>query len=89
MSVTRFAPHICKCGYEMDASMPVVKGDPGPQEDDVSICFVCGRLWLFNQDLTMREPSKRELIDLEYTPAWKMIKEARDKIMMKPPRESL
>lgn len=61
MSTPIFIPkHTCSCGYEMDATKQF-GGDAKPSEGDASICFNCKRLWVFNYDLTMRQPKPSEM----------------------------
>lgn len=57
---TIFIPeHKCTCGYEMDATAQY-GGESKPSAGDASICFNCKKLWVFNADLTMREPNPSE-----------------------------
>ncbi len=58
--ITFIPKHKCTCGYEMDATSQY-GGDAKPSEGDVSICFKCSRLWVFNADLTLRKLKATEL----------------------------
>jgi len=57
-----FKTPTCKCpvcSYEMDACSGV-DGDSAPAKDDITVCYNCATLLLFNDDLTIRLPTVQE-----------------------------
>lgn len=48
----------CECGYEPDR----VSGPGMPSPGDASLCIACGSLSIFADDLTMRAPTKDEML---------------------------
>ena len=56
MTTTKMPPCVCPiCLYSLTAAT----GSPGtsPEEDDLSLCFNCGALLIFNEDLVLEIPS--------------------------------
>lgn len=70
------------CGYHVDSAADI-EGDSQPSPGDVSICFKCGEILVFNPDLTQSQapldsllklsPKQRDLL----TKAQKMIRRER------------
>ncbi len=75
-------PYICACGYTMTATSGAGH-DEIPNEKDVTICFSCARINIFNADLTQREVTPEEEKEIMGGPAWSAIKKARDIILLK------
>lgn len=57
-----------KCGYQMEATTPTHEKGATPQKGDVSMCFNCGTLGIFEKDLTVRKPSQSELLEIDSIP---------------------
>lgn len=58
---TRTPVNMCGiCGYVMNASSHVSDAVLKPTEGDVSVCLNCGAAYIFNADLTLREPTPQE-----------------------------
>ncbi len=72
-------PHACTCKYVMDASK-TLHDDSRPAENAVSICAGCGKIWLFNADMTMREPTEVELQLMRSEKIWDDVVKAREMI---------
>lgn len=47
-----------------------------PDSNSVSVCLKCAGISLFTDELTLREPTARELIDLQRSIAWAQIERA-------------
>jgi len=47
------------CDYKMDRTTHAF-GDAKPQCGDYSMCLNCGRIGIFNDDLTVRKPNDEE-----------------------------
>jgi hypothetical protein len=56
-----------RCRQRLDAATDV-EGYAGPTPGAVSICFYCGTVSMFTDDLTLREPTIPELDDVLDTP---------------------
>lgn len=64
----RVPEHKCKCGAEMDATTGVDTGTV-PADGDFTVCIICGFIWVFNDDLTLREPTDKDMHYLEQDPS--------------------
>lgn len=63
--VIQIPEHVCECGYSVNASN-CVSGEPKiPEKGDYSICAGCGRLKVFNSDLSQRDATYEELQEAE------------------------
>lgn len=69
------------CKGELNAASTGNKIAPRP--DDISICWHCGAVLLFNHDLTMRLPSKRELAFIMQNPLVERLLEGRKQVKAK------
>jgi hypothetical protein len=66
---TRIPEQRCKrCQFKIDASTYAQQGDRIPEAGNVSICVACGYLQIFNDDLTLRDPTEQEREQLERNP---------------------
>jgi Zn ribbon nucleic-acid-binding protein len=66
----RIPEHKCpQCGYLIDTTVEAY-GDIGnlPNPGDVSMCISCGHAMLFNEDLTVREPTEKEALVINLMP---------------------
>ena len=52
------------CGYLFDQAF----GDRRPKGGNASLCLGCGKVSLFNEDLTMRVPTKNEQLEIDVNP---------------------
>jgi hypothetical protein len=77
MITTKLPTHVCTCGAENDAAS---HRDATPSPDDVSLCWYCGELTVFNEDLTQRVPSEEEMIAIRENPIWHLVQDAIDQI---------
>ena len=48
------------CGKRNDATTSCF-GDNVPSAGDVTVCFYCGHIMVFNNDLTLRNPTNAEI----------------------------
>jgi len=61
MKTSRYRPTLClRCGYCLDTATGEGKPSPG----DVSICMECHHIMCFADDMTMREPTAEELVEI-------------------------
>lgn len=51
-------PH---CGYSMDRAAPVGDDAGAPDPGDTSICFGCGEILIFDEQLTLRAMTRLEM----------------------------
>jgi hypothetical protein len=52
------------CGYDLDAATYAGKEDLRPRPGDVSICFKCANVLVFDVDMKLREPMSAELLEI-------------------------
>lgn len=52
------------CGSVLNAATNTDGSSSGPEKDDITVCFYCGALLLFNEDLTTREAPDGYLEDI-------------------------
>lgn len=78
--------HRCICGNVMNRTTATVKVRK-PKDGDASICIKCAKIWVFNNDLTMREPSAADIESFHDTGSWGSIEQGRAAILLgkKPP----
>ena len=70
--MTVFIPkYKCSCGYEIDATQQA-GGNAKPSKGDYSLCLKCARVSIFNQDLTQREPTNEELVEIKRSSGWSL-----------------
>jgi hypothetical protein len=60
-AVTLTRPQACKCGRILNAHA----GNAIPEAGDISVCYYCGRIMIYNEDLSLREPTEVELSELQ------------------------
>jgi hypothetical protein len=78
MKTTKLPVHTCTaCGAANDAAS---HEQATPSSGDVSLCWYCGELTLFNEDLTQRAPTEEELAAIKENPAWHLVQNAIDQI---------
>jgi hypothetical protein len=69
LKTTRVKPNHCPaCKEPVDAATGV-EPKTKPKPDDISFCWKCGQVLLYNADLTSRIPSQRELDDIKQSQA--------------------
>ena len=80
MKTTEVPPHTCtQCGDLNDAASHT---DQMPQEGNISVCWNCGLLTVFNKDLTQRKPTAEELAEWKTHPAeWAQVKRTQDFVL--------
>lgn len=82
MSITVTPQHTCKCGKKMDRASGIT-GDRGPKSGDISVCLRCGNINIFNEDLTLRDLTMDELLELKSQPEnWDTVQAARTYIFI-------
>lgn len=53
------------CGYSFDcASRPGIDQTKRPRPGDFSLCLRCGEIYVFQDDMTVRLPTVKELMEL-------------------------
>ncbi len=58
--------HACPfCGAIHDR-VTCVTDDQRPNADDISLCIQCGEWSIFTADLTLREPTEDELLEISH-----------------------
>ena len=60
--------HCPKCGYRTDAASVARGQHHRPNAGDISVCMNCGAITIFNDDLTLREPTGKELLEASLNP---------------------
>lgn len=70
-------PH---CGYLLDRTTDAF-GESSPHKDDISMCIACGKLAMFNEDLTLRKPTLDELLKLAASQSITQVQLARSYIV--------
>jgi hypothetical protein len=70
---------VCSCGHLLDGATGMAHNDP-PNPGDVSLCFYCGRLNIFNDDLTLRQATVAEEASITTSPQGLLIMAMRRKI---------
>ena len=53
-----------QCGYQMDAATSTEPDDARPTAGALLICFGCGHLTVFADDLSLRELTQAELVKI-------------------------
>ena len=78
----------CKClgcGRALDCASNMLSADsPGP--GDITICLTCGKLMAFKDDLSFRELTGTEMIEVLKDPRVALLERARQEVM--PPSKS-
>lgn len=71
---TRVPSNRCPvCKYQMDAATGV-EPETKPKPGDVSICWQCGAVLIFDTDLTSRLPTEQEFKELRESPMWPTVR---------------
>ena len=64
----RLPVRICKsCGNLNDAATPIESYER-PTSGDVSVCFKCGHITMFTDNLTLRELTDEEMLEIAHEP---------------------
>jgi hypothetical protein len=69
--ITRTKVNKClNCGHKIDAGMPTpdFPDDSAPNPGDVAICLACVHVHIYADDLTLRNPTEAELVDIAGDP---------------------
>lgn len=53
-----------QCGCTLDAATPM-KGGGKPKKDDLTMCYKCGTILCFKEDLSTRKATDTDLMDIE------------------------
>jgi len=64
---TEIPVHVCPCGYEQNRTSQA-DGDATPGEGDFTVCISCGRITVFNKDMTQREPTEEDMAAIKEDP---------------------
>jgi hypothetical protein len=72
------------CGYETDAATNPLEDSKRPVAGDISICMKCGEIQIFNEDLTKRESTISDMLDLGEC-EWKIARTIQNKIRQERP----
>ena len=54
-----------QCGHKLDGATQVEEGKGEPEENDLTVCWYCGRILLFNADLSLRVAGDDDLKQLD------------------------
>jgi hypothetical protein len=69
---------VCRgCGKPNDMRTKVGEMGQGPKEGTISICFTCGHITMFAEDLTLRELTDEEMVDIAGDPEIIRVQKAR------------
>ena len=60
---THAPPYTCGCGAVLDCASGLQHGEV-PEPGAISLCFCCGALLTFREDLTQRELTEDEIVAL-------------------------
>lgn len=73
------------CGCTIDAATGVSDNDemPSPKENDITICLECGHLMAFKPDLTLRELTGAEIVEIAGNPLVVKVQTVRADVMKK------
>lgn len=72
-------PHKCElCG---DVNDMTSHADKSPEEGNLSICWNCGMLTIFQEDLTQRKLTPEELEEYQASPSWSQVAKAMNFIL--------
>lgn len=71
----RDRPNQCPyCAYQTAAATSVEPGHHSPKPGSASICFQCGRIALFDENLRLRWPTNDERLELMRSEQWPTIR---------------
>jgi hypothetical protein len=60
--------HCLECGKTIDAGSPVEKGNHRPKPGDIAICLDCAHLHAYADDLTLRQLTGDEIVEIAGDP---------------------
>jgi hypothetical protein len=63
--------HCLNCGAKLDASSTFGVGEGKevrPGEGDMTVCFMCRHVMIYNADLSLRNPTDEEVVDIAGDP---------------------
>lgn len=77
MNHSRTPINVCRnCGYRQDSATAIEQGTI-PKKGDVSLCFKCGILSVYEKDLRTRQPTEDEMVAIiEDEEGWELIQRA-------------
>ena len=74
----RLPPSTCpQCGKLRDSATHI-EGDPVPVAGDIGICIYCGHTAIYKRDMTLRQPTRREQIEIDNNQEVQIAKLARE-----------
>jgi hypothetical protein len=65
------------CGHVVSAAFSADEDDNPPRGGNATICIQCGHAMIFNEDLTLREPTEEEKAEIDTDP---IVREARGRL---------
>lgn len=71
-----------KCGENMNGTAGI-GNDTTPDPGDTAVCFYCGHIMVFGEDLKLRDPTGKEMIEIASDPNVIWFNENREKILNK------
>jgi RNase P subunit RPR2 len=81
MISTEIPKHVCpNCGYVMDQTSEAA-GDGKPTAGCISMCLSCGAVRIFNADLTLRDPTAQEWLEITNSDLLRRAKHMRELIV--------
>lgn len=84
MTTTRVPMSRClSCGKELDAVAGLHEGDT-PDPGAVALCLACGHIAIFADDLTLRQPTREEELEIAGDPCILAAQRARARVRIKP-----
>ncbi len=68
------AKNVCQnCLYPLDAASDLY-GEKTASPGNVTVCVSCGAIYIFNEDMSLREPTVEEMVQIvEYEEGWNKI----------------
>lgn len=74
------------CNYEIDSATSFQDERASPNSGDISICLQCGHLMAFADDLSLRDLTDKEIVEIAGMPEIVRLNNARAKVMKNPTR---
>lgn len=66
------------CGIEADGWASTERGQQAPNEGQPTVCVYCSELSVFNEDLTLRKPTEKDIQDYKEDGVMYQIRKVQD-----------
>jgi hypothetical protein len=71
------------CGAQMDRASGIIQHETHqPRPGDVTLCFYCAELNIFDKGLKMRKPTDLETFEIMTAPTWPEVEKAQKLIRL-------